>query len=247
LRRDGDPVAAVTAATLTGIREHHGEVLVLDGIDLVIGDRELVALTGPSGAGKTTLLRILLGLAMPTSGCVRIADAVATDGARLAIPPERRGVGAVFQDLALWPHLTVHGNLAFGIAQNRDARIADMLRRVDLVDKADRYPGELSGGERQRVAIARALVGDPRVLALDEPLANLDVVLARELLALFVALIRERGIAALYITHDPRDLEVADRIYVLERGRVTQTGTLAELRAQPATSFIRALTGEPSS
>jgi ABC-type sugar transport system ATPase subunit len=234
---------------LSQIAARFGEITVLDGVSLRIGDGELVALAGPSGSGKTTLLRILLGLAAPASGQVVIADRVATDGSTIAIPPESRRVAAVFQDLALWPHLTVRDNLAFGISKlpDRDVRIADMLRRVELADKAGRYPGELSGGERQRVAIARALVTEPRALALDEPLASLDIVLARELMALFAELVRERNVAALYVTHHERELAIADRICVLERGSVTQTGTFAELRARPATPFIRALIGAPAS
>ena len=228
---------------LVGVHLRYGTTTVLDGLDLVIAESQLVALAGPSGSGKTSALRVLLGLAPPAAGIVRIAGLVATDGPRIAIAPEHRGIGVVFQDLALWPHLTVRGNLAFGLRHiardEREARIDDMLRRVELADKASRHPGELSGGERQRVAIARALVPAPRVVAFDEPLANLDVVLARELLAMFAALLRERGTAALYVTHHPRELEVlADRVAVVERGRIAQAGTLDELRARPATPFV---------
>jgi iron(III) transport system ATP-binding protein len=231
---------------LAGVHLRYGAVEILAGVDLAIGPAELVALAGPSGAGKTSALRVALGLAAPHAGVVRIAGRVATDGPRIVIPPEQRGIGVVFQDLALWPHLTVHGNLAFVLhrlpREERDARIAAMLRAVALADKAARHPGELSGGERQRVAIARALVGEPRIVALDEPLANLDVVLARELLAMFAALLRERGVAALYVTHHPRELAVlSDRAAIIEAGAIAQVGTLAELRAQPATAFVRAL------
>jgi len=195
------------------------------------------------GSGKTSVLRVLLGLVAPDAGVVRISGRVASEPGRIAIPPEQRGIGVVFQDLALWPHLTVYGNLAFGLQgiprAERDARIDHMLCRVALADKAGRYPGELSGGERQRVAIARALVLGPRVVAFDEPLANLDVVLARELLQLFATLLREREAAALYVTHDPREVEVlADRVAMIERGRIVQLGTLAALRARPATTFV---------
>jgi len=231
------------AAELAGIVVSRAATKILDDTQLAIAEREIVAVAGPSGAGKTTLLRVLVGLDAPDAGTVRLGNVLATDGPRIAVPPEQRGIGVVFQDLALWPHLTVHGNLGFGLAGiargDREARIEDMLRRVGLADKARRHPGELSGGERQRVAIARALVGRPRIVALDEPLANLDVALTDELLALFSELLREQHTAALYITHDPIEAErVAERIIVLEAGRVVQSGTLHELRAQPATPFV---------
>jgi iron(III) transport system ATP-binding protein len=230
------------AAELAGIRLARDGTQILDGVDLMIAEREIVALVGPSGAGKSTLLRVLLGLDPCDAGVVRLGDRIATEGKRIVIPPEQRGIGVVFQELALWPHLTVHGNLAFGLSTlaraDRDARIDTMLRRVSLVDKARRYPSELSGGERQRVAIARALVTEPRLVALDEPLASLDVALEHELLELFGALLRERGSAALYITHDPFEALVADRTVVIESGRIVQAGTLDELRSAPATPFV---------
>jgi iron(III) transport system ATP-binding protein len=174
---------------------------------------------------------------------IRLDGQVASQPHRIVIPPDERNVGAVFQDLALWPHLTVHGNLAFGLPRlvraDRDARIAAMLERVDLTAKRRCHPGELSGGERQRVAIARALVLEPRVVALDEPLANLDVVLKRDLLDLFRGLLRERGAAAIYVTHDPWEAEVlADRMAVVDAGRIVQIGTMNELREHPASPFV---------
>ena len=152
----------------------------------------------------------------------------------------------MFQDLALWPHLTVRGNLEFGLIRvprdERDRRIAAILARVGLTDKAHRHPGELSGGERQRVAIARALVLEPRVVALDEPLSNLDVMLKHDLLDLFAALLRERGAAALYVTHDPSEAEtLADRVAVIQAGRLVQTGSIAELRSRPVAPLVEQL------
>jgi iron(III) transport system ATP-binding protein len=236
----------VTAIDCTGIRVRTGNATILDGLDLALADQEILVVTGPSGAGKSTLVRVLLGLVAPDAGCVRIEGKVASAERRIVIAPEHRGLGAVFQDLALWPHLTVHANLGFGLAdlatEERDTRISDMLRRVDLADKARRRPGELSGGERQRVAIARALIGKPRAVLMDEPLSNLDVVLASELLALFRELVRDQGVPALFITHDPREAELGDRVAVIEAGRISQTGTLAELRAAPATAFVRRFT-----
>jgi len=235
-----------SAIELDDLRLRLGSTTALDGLSLGVAAGELVALLGPSGSGKTSAIRAILGFVAPDAGVIKLAGRVASEPGRIVIPPEHRGVGAVFQDLALWPHLTVRGNLAFGLARvlrdQRDQRIAAILDRVGLANKAQRHPGELSGGERQRVAIARALVLEPRVVALDEPLANLDVVLKRDLLDLFTALLRERGTAALYVTHDLWEAEMlADRVAVIEAGRLVQTGTIAELRAQPAARLVEQL------
>jgi iron(III) transport system ATP-binding protein len=228
----------------------HGAARVLDEVSLAVAAGEIVALSGPSGAGKTTLLRVLAGLS-DAEGTVRVRGRVVSAGGRSVVPPEDRNLAMVFQDLALWPHLTVHGNLAFALGSRgvaravQDRRISEALRHVGLAHHADRYPGELSGGERQRVAVARALVQEPEALLFDEPLANLDVVRRRELTQLFRALLRERGLPALYVTHDPREAAmVADRVAILEGGRLVQAGTMPELVASPATPFVRAFVAE---
>lgn len=219
---------------------------ILDGITLAVG-AEVVALVGPSGSGKTTLLRVLLGLDAPTIGEVSIAGRLMSHDGRIDVLPEERNVAMVFQDLALWPHLSVRGNLEFGLKARglgkvaREQRIAEALSWVGLEDKASRGPHELSGGERQRVAIARALVLDPVALLLDEPLGSLDVALKDELLEVFAKLFAERGIPVLYVTHDPREAaRLGQRFVVLEGGRIAQQGTLAELERAPATAFVRA-------
>src|SRR5262249_11107127 len=188
-----------------------------------------------------SVLRLVVGLAAPASGRVGLAGEMGSRDGAILRPPEERGVAIVFQDLALWPHLTVRGNLAFGLASQgvprraRDERVGAMLERVGLSGRAGRHPGELSGGERQRVAIARALVLEPRAVLLDEPLSNLDAALKRELLALFRALLGERGTTAIYVTHDLREAAaVGDRIAVMEAGRVVQAGALAALPDDPA-------------
>lgn len=222
---------------------------ILEDISLAIHPGELVALLGPSGSGKSTLLRVVLGFMAPASGRVRIdGETVAADG-RILRSPEERGLAMVFQDLALWPHLTVAGNLDFGLVSRglprsvRVERIHQMLSRVGLQERAGRYPGELSGGERQRVAIARALVLEPRAVLLDEPLSNLDAPLKRELTALLVQLLKERHVPGLYVTHEVREAAtLGDRITVLENGRIVQEGSLEGLRAAPATPFVRDLT-----
>jgi len=213
-----------------------------------IDTAEVVAILGPSGYGKSTLLRVVLGLVAPDRGLVRLDGGVVSAAGRILRPPEERGLAVVFQDLALWPHLTVRGNLDFGLAakhvpaDDRNERISRVLQRVSLHGKQDRYPAALSGGERQRVAIARALVLEPRALLLDEPLSNLDVPLKRELLALLDAILHEQRMTSVYVTHDLREAtRVADRVAVLEAGRISQAGTVDELLADPATEFVRAL------
>jgi iron(III) transport system ATP-binding protein len=220
----------------------------LDGVDLRVAPGEVLGLLGPSASGKTSLLRVLLGFAVPSKGTVQLDERVVSRDGRVLVAPEDRGLAVVFQDLALWPHLTVAGNLAFGLAARgvrapeRGQRIAAMLRRVGLGGTEQRYPGALSGGQRQRVAIARALVMEPRAVLLDEPLANVDVELKRELLDLLRELFRERGTTAVHVTHDLRDaVAVADRLAVVEAGRTVQQGGLEDLRRAPATPFVRAL------
>ncbi len=225
-----------------------GTTPAVSSLTLSLAAGTVLALVGPSGSGKTTLLRALLGLCTPDRGVIRIEGREVSRGGELFATPEERNLAVVFQDLALWPHMTVHGNLAFGLvakrieATEREARIATMLERVGLRGKERRYPHELSGGERQRVAIARALVLEPAAVLMDEPLANLDVVLKRELLFLFRDLFRERSSTVVYVTHDSREaLALGDELGVLEEGKLTQFGTANELRAAPATSFVRAL------
>ena len=237
-----------SAIELEGIHFDHDGQPVLSGLDLSVESGQVLALLGPSGCGKTTVLRLLLGLDVPARGIVRLGDAVASEGGRLLISPEDRGLAVVFQDLALWPHLTVIRNLSFGLdAQGvpraeGESRIAAILERLSLADKASRYPGQLSGGERQRVAIARALVLEPRAVLLDEPLSNLDVSLKRELLNLFRDLFRERGNTVVYVTHDLREAALlGDRIAVMEAGGIAQIGVLEELRQQPASTFVGGL------
>lgn len=214
---------------------------VLAGFDLTIETGQVVALLGPSGSGKTTVLRLILGFEKPHAGMVRIADKPMND-----VPPEERGLAVVFQDLALWPHLTVRGNLAFGLVgldkREQRARIDELLERLGLAGMDRRYPGELSGGERQRVAIARALAPKPRAILLDEPLANLDVELKHELLDLLRALFAERKCTALYVTHGLEEAAaLGDRIVVMERGRIVQDGSLESLRAEPKSAFVAAI------
>jgi iron(III) transport system ATP-binding protein len=236
------------ALSLENVSFGYGRQMILDGFSFAVRPGEITVMLGPSGGGKTSVLRLLLGLAVPQRGRVLFDnDSVSAPGLIL-VAPENRGIAVVFQDLALWPHLTVRGNLAFVLASRKipreqhAARTERILRRVGLRGKEDRYPGELSGGERQRVAIARALVYEPRAILLDEPLANLDAHLKRELLRVFRELIAERALTALYVTHDAREAAaLGDSIAVLEGGRITKQGSLAEMGGRPSSEFMQAI------
>jgi ABC-type Fe3+/spermidine/putrescine transport system ATPase subunit len=221
---------------------------VVDGVSLAIEPGTTVAVLGPSGAGKTTLIQLVLGLVPPDVGRVRIDARDVSRGGHVLVPPEVRRLGVVFQDLALWPHLTVRQHVEFvlharGIERTtwRD-HVERLLSDVGLTNHHQRRPGEISGGERQRVAIARALAGAPQAVLFDEPLANLDVMLKQELLTLFAGQLREKRVAGIYVTHDLREaIRVADRFVIVERGRVVQEGSPADLAAAPATEFVAAL------
>jgi len=242
----------VTAALeLANLSVRRGAAAVLADVDLSLAPGEIVALLGPSGAGKSTIVRVALGLMAPTTGTVAIDGRLASSGSRVLVPPEERGMGVVFQDLALWPHLTVRDNLAFALHGRRlgreetAARISSLLDDLGIAALDRRYPGALSGGERQRVAIARALVGDPTAILLDEPLANLDLVLKTELLGVFQRVLRRGRTSTLYVTHDPREAAVlADRVAVLETGRITHLGSPTAIARDPRTPFARAIASE---
>ncbi len=212
---------------LEAVRVVLGGRRILDGIDLAVEEGERVVVLGPSGSGKTTVLRLLAGLAVPTAGRVLVGGRPAAADGRLLIPPEERQLGMVFQDLALWPHLTVAGNLELGLRARgvpravRRQRIAEMLELVELGDRARARPGELSGGEQQRVALARALVLRPRALLLDEPLSSLDPALADRLVEVILRLQERLGPTLVHVTHDREEAHaLATRTVLLERGRV---------------------------
>jgi iron(III) transport system ATP-binding protein len=220
---------------------------ILREVSLDVVPGEVVALAGPSGSGKSTLLRVVLGLTAPSAGTLSVGERVVSQGGKILVAPEDRNLAMVFQDLALWPHLTVTGNLEFALRsrgvsrREREDRIRAVLERTGLLDKASRRPATLSGGERQRVALARALVQQPVALLLDEPLASLDVLLRVEMLSFLRELLRDRRCPVLYVTHDGSEAAaLADRVVVLEGGRVAQQGTIAELLAAPSTAFVRA-------
>ena len=226
---------------VTGLLKSYGSRAILRALSFVVEEGEVLALLGPSGCGKTTTLSLIAGLERPDGGEIAIAG-TAVCGAKTWVPPHRREAGMVFQDQALWPHLGVAEHLAFvlqarGVARaERPARIAAQLEAVQLVGRDAAKPSELSGGERQRLAIARALVGQPQLLLLDEPCANLDAPLKAEFFALLARLRAAQRFAAVYVTHDAAEaFEVADRAAVLDGGRLIQCGTPRELCERPAT------------
>lgn len=234
----------MVAVELAGVSFSYGQTRVLAGVDLAIAPGELFLLLGPSGCGKTTLLRLVAGFIEPSAGQVRIGgvDAVGT-------PTERRGLGMVFQNYALWPHLDVAGNVAFPLEMagvpsgDRPRRVAEALELVALAGFGGRRIGELSGGQQQRVALARAIVGRPKVLLLDEPLSNLDAHLRTELRGEIRRVCKASGVTALYVTHDQAEaLSVADRIALVLAGRIAQVGTPHDLYTRPgsvaAASFL---------
>jgi iron(III) transport system ATP-binding protein len=236
------------AMELDRVSAGYGGRTVLSDLTLRISSGQILALLGPSGGGKSTVIRLALGFLPPSLGSIALDGQVVSRSGRILVPSEERRISVVFQDLALWPHLSVAGNLQFVLEplrisrSERAGRVDEILAEVGLAGKAQLYPAELSGGERQRVAIARALTGDPRVILLDEPLANLDVHLKRSLLSTFRLLFRERRSTVLYVTHDLREAAaLADRIAILEAGRIVQDGTIGDLRARPATEFVRSL------
>ncbi|MDG2479365.1 MAG: ABC transporter ATP-binding protein, partial [Alphaproteobacteria bacterium] len=212
------------------------------------GDGEIVCLVGPSGCGKTTALRLAAGLEPLGSGRICIGgDCVAGGGGQL--PPEMRGVGLVFQDFALFPHMTVSENIGFGLkgehGAHRRERVATLLEQVGLAGYGSKYPHMLSGGEQQRVALARALAPKPRVLLLDEPFSGLDVRLREEVRDQTLRILREVGAAALVVTHDAEEaMYMGDRIAVLQRGRLVQVGTPSEIYRKPASAFVAKFLGE---
>ncbi|MEX2471984.1 MAG: ABC transporter ATP-binding protein [Gemmatimonadota bacterium] len=214
----------------------------LRGVDLEIRDRELVAVVGQSGCGKTTLLRIIAGLEVPDSGTVRIGGKVVA-GSGVWVPPEHRGVGLVFQDFALFPHLTVEKNIAYGLRglprARRAEQTAKMLELVDLEGLGGRYPHQLSGGQQQRVALARALAPEPSVLLLDEPFSNLDAPLKASLREGLTRVLRRTGVPTLLVVHDVEDVVVlSKRVAVLKDGQIVQEGSPIGLCQNPGDPYV---------
>ncbi|MFP5579217.1 MAG: ABC transporter ATP-binding protein [Acidimicrobiia bacterium] len=219
---------------------------VLHGVDLDVPEGSVVALLGPSGCGKTTLLRSIAGLERPTGGEVRIGHTVVS-GPGTSVPPERRRIGMVFQDWALFPHLTVGGNVAFGLprAERKGPRVEAALELVGLEGFADRTPGTLSGGQQQRVALARALAPEPSVLLLDEPFSNLDTTLRARVRTEVHELLHRVGITTVFVTHDQDEAFVlGDDVAVMSEGVIVQQAPPHRLYADPATAWVAHFVGD---
>lgn len=232
--------------SVTGVEHSYGEGPVLRGVDVCASAGSTLVLLGPSGCGKTTLLRVIAGLERPTAGEVRLGDRVVV-GPSVFVPAERRRVGMVFQDGALFPHLTVARNVAFGLARGGDAssRVQRALELVGLADLAHRMPAELSGGQRQRVAVARALAPEPTVLLLDEPFASLDAAMRVELRGQIHRLLHELEITSVFVTHDQDEAFVlGDQVAVMRGGRVLQAASPADLYADPVDPWVAGFVGD---
>ncbi len=239
--------ASAGAVTVTGLRRSYGDVVALDGVDLDVRPGELLAVLGPSGCGKTTLLRLIAGFERPDAGTVAI-DGTAVAGPGSFVPPERRRVGIVVQDHALFPHLSVAANVGYGIGRRdpaRAGRVAEALELVGLEHLGDRYPADLSGGQQQRVALARALAPRPRVVLLDEPFANLDAALRSRLRLEVRRILHAAGATVVLVTHDQEEaLSLADRIAVMDAGNVLQVGEPHEVYRAPTSPFVARFVGE---
>jgi len=236
------------ALDVSGLAKSFGSTRALIDVDLDVADGELLALVGPSGCGKSTLLRVVAGLTAADRGEVRIGGRLVEDGSRRA-DPEDRDVGLVFQEHALFPHLTVSQNIMFGLRSlgraDRQRRADHWLATIGLPGAGDRYPHELSGGERQRVALARALAPQPRLMLLDEPFASLDPNLRAHIRADVVHLLHETGTAAVFVTHDQAEaLAIGDRIAVIRAGRIEQVGSPVDVFHRPTNRFVAGFMGE---
>ena len=237
--------ASAPAVSLRGVRKTYGDVVAVDRVDLDVSAGEFFTLLGPSGSGKTTTLRLIAGFELPTEGSVSLDGA---DVSRLA--PYQRDVNTVFQDYALFPHMSVGDNVGYGLMvkrvprKERSARVTEALEMVRLPGYEKRKPSQLSGGQRQRIALARALVNRPRVLLLDEPLGALDLKLREQMQIELKAIQKDIGITFLFVTHDQDEaLTMSDRLAVFSAGRIDQIGSPAEVYENPATAFVAGFVG----
>ncbi len=232
-----------------GVAKRFGAVRAIEQLDLEVQRGQLLSLLGPSGCGKTTALRLIAGFEAPDEGTIEL-DGQVVAGGGVFVPPERRRVGMVFQDYALFPHLTVAENVAFGLrgGPRQSARVRQLLELVGLSDCADRWPHQLSGGQQQRVALARALAPEPTVILLDEPFSNLDAALRARVRSEVREILARAGATAIFVTHDQAEaLSLADQVAVLWGGRLLQVGSPEEVYRQPATPEIAAFVGDMDS
>ena len=236
---------------IRSLTKRYGDVGAVEDLSLEMAPGELVALLGPSGCGKTTTLRLVAGFLAPDAGEIWVGDRCLSSPA-MVVPPERRRMAMIFQSYALWPHMTVAQNVGYGLRfksdvsrGDREGRLREILRVVQLTGYESRYPGELSGGQQQRVAVARALVVEPEILLLDEPLSNLDANLREEMRFEIRRLHETFGITTLYVTHDQAEaMVISDRVAVLEGGQLVQIGTPEDLFQRPRSRFVAEFIGK---
>ncbi|GAB6878552.1 ABC transporter ATP-binding protein [Halorubrum gandharaense] len=247
-REEVDTAAdAGTVLTLENVSKLFGEETAVDGVSLDVERGELLTFLGPSGCGKTTTLRMIAGLEEPSDGEITLADeCVADDG--VFCPPEERDVGIVFQNFALFPHLTVRENIAFGLSdrdgEEATARVDELLDLVSMPDHGDKKPDQLSGGQKQRVALARSLAPEPDVLLLDEPFSNLDVRLRVEMREEVRRILKKAGVTAISVTHDQEEaLSISDRVAVMNDGQIEQVGRPESVFEQPESKFVASFLG----
>ncbi|WP_122089306.1 ABC transporter ATP-binding protein [Halalkalicoccus subterraneus] len=238
-----------TVLELDGVVRSYVSETAVEDLSLTVGDGEILTLLGPSGCGKTTTLRLVGGLERPDAGSITLREEVIADPeGDTFVPAEERGIGLVFQDFALFPHMTAAENVGFGLTDRSEEakreRIDELLALVDLADHGEDYPGELSGGQKQRIALARSLAPEPDVLLLDEPLSNLDVSLRVSMREEIRRIIDETGVTAIWVTHDQEEaLSVADRVGIMNDGRLQQTGRPEEVFERPASRFVASFLG----
>jgi putative spermidine/putrescine transport system ATP-binding protein len=245
VQRRGERDAATADVRLRGVRKTYGDVVAVDRVEIEVREGEFFTMLGPSGSGKTTCLRMIAGFERPDEGRIELAGSDVT-----GLPPNERDVNTVFQDYALFPHMSVGQNVEYGLkvkkvaTADRRGRVSEALELVRLAGFEKRRPGQLSGGQRQRVALARALVNRPRVLLLDEPLGALDLKLRQQLQVELKRIQKEVGITFIYVTHDQDEaLTMSDRIAVMDQGRVLQVGAPNEVYDEPRSQFVAGFVG----
>ena len=239
-----------TVLALDGLTREYGIETAVEDLSLTVGQGELLTLLGPSGCGKTTTLRMIAGLEEPTSGTITIDDEVVASGEEI-VPPEERDVGLVFQEFALFPHLTVAENITFGIddwdSKRQQERLKELLALVDLEEHSKKYPESLSGGQQQRVALARSLAPEPEILLLDEPFSNLDVRLRIEMRQEVRRILKEAGVTAISVTHDQEEaLSISDRVAIMNDGHLEQVGKPELVFENPESRFVASFLGRAS-